>query len=66
MEYSSDHARYEGVIQIDRSGQGHRWETVDPADLRPDVLAALAETADSGEIEPGQEVTVGGVQYRAI
>ena len=52
-----------GRIQIDRSGQGHCWETVHPDDLRVDALEALA---DNGMIRDGATANVGGMDYRAI
>lgn len=54
---------FEGRIQIDRSGVGHAWTTVDPDDLRTDVLDALCD--EDGTISDGATANVGGMNYRA-
>lgn len=57
-------ADFDGLIQVDVSGVGHCWRTMDPQDVHPGILGCLADA--DGEIQDGAEGTLGDCHYRAI
>lgn len=52
-------------IQVDRSGQGHNWRTVDAYDLPAGIVEEIAaEIIDGGQDECEDYVASNGLHYR--